>query len=222
MAGTQASVALPLCALLVGCGASVERRVPPLNIGDSSLGTVETVEPIAYSSDAPRPPADIPGMTNMAEAEAAPSAGEPESFPGASYSADADEEPMLASALPSSEPVPLSLLPLEGEAQAVTGPLADALREAAPAAGFTFDEGLDSSDALTLKGQVSAETNGAETAVVYQWDVCDPSGTALHRIEGRIPMPESGGSVEVGNKTVRMIADETLNQLAAWKRSRIG
>lgn len=76
-----------------------------------------------------------------------------------------------------------------------------------------------------IKGYFSAITEGGDTTVIYVWDVYDPAGNRLHRINGQQKAPSvKGGEAwsAVSPETMQAIADTTINQLAAWLGSRTG
>lgn len=78
---------------------------------------------------------------------------------------------------------------------------------------------------LMLKGYFSAVTEGADTTVIYVWDLYDAAGNRLHRINGQQKAPSvSGGDgwTAVAPATMQAIADATISQLAAWLASRPG
>ncbi len=63
-----------------------------------------------------------------------------------------------------------------------------------------------------------------QTTVIYVWDVVDPAGTRIHRIQGQAKAPSSGGDgwEDVQPATMESIADETVDRLAAWLSGRQG
>jgi hypothetical protein len=75
-----------------------------------------------------------------------------------------------------------------------------------------------------LKGYFSALPEGKETTVIYVWDVYDPEGNRLHRINGQQKAPSNGGDgwSAVSPSTMQTIADFTIDQLAAWLASNTG
>ena len=74
----------------------------------------------------------------------------------------------------------------------------------------------DPSTTHVLKGYFSTITEGKETTVIYVWDVYDPSGNRLHRINGQQKAPSNGGEgwSAVSPATMQTIADLTIDQLA--------
>ncbi|RUZ73871.1 hypothetical protein EN914_37055 [Mesorhizobium sp. M7A.F.Ca.CA.001.08.2.1] len=81
-----------------------------------------------------------------------------------------------------------------------------------------------------LKGYFSTMSEGADTTVIYVWDVYDPAGNRLHRINGqqKAPSVNSGGSAGgdswkgISPATMQAIADQTIDQFAAWLGGKAG
>ncbi len=70
-----------------------------------------------------------------------------------------------------------------------------------------------------LKGYFSAMSEGKDTTVVYVWDVYDPAGNRLHRINGQQKAPSVNGGDSwkgVAPATMQTIANQTIDQFAAW------
>ena len=70
-----------------------------------------------------------------------------------------------------------------------------------------------------LKGYFSTMTEGKDTTVIYVWDIYDPAGNRLHRINGQQKAPSVGateGWPAVAPATMQAIADQTIDQFAAW------
>ena len=71
-----------------------------------------------------------------------------------------------------------------------------------------------------LKGYFSLLNEGGKLTVLYVFDVIDPSGNRLHRINGQ----ESGGAAaasasweSVPASLMEKIADRTMDQFASWR-----
>jgi len=81
-----------------------------------------------------------------------------------------------------------------------------------------------SSNGLTMKGYFSAFTEGAETTVIYVWDVIDGSGNRLTRIQGqeRTPRVAGEGWASVEPRVMDRIADQTIDAYASWLLARAG
>lgn len=75
-----------------------------------------------------------------------------------------------------------------------------------------------------MKGYFSAIADGGKTTVIYVWDVLDPSGNRLHRIQGQQAAPggQGDGWSSVTSATMEAVADSTISQLSAWLAQRQG
>jgi hypothetical protein len=73
-----------------------------------------------------------------------------------------------------------------------------------------------------MKGYFSALTDNSQTTVIYVWDVLDPAGNRLHRIEGqqKAPPGKGQGFAAVTEGTMKAIADQTIDQLVTWLSAR--
>ncbi len=69
-----------------------------------------------------------------------------------------------------------------------------------------------------MKGYFSAITEGGTTTVIYVWDVFDPEGNRLHRIQGQVAAPGTSpdGWSSVSPATMETIAIRTIDEFAAW------
>lgn len=114
----------------------------------------------------------------------------------------------------------IQIEPIIGATEAASRPLASRLSSQASTRGLKLVS--DSSATHILKGYFSAITENGETTVIYVWDVVDPSGTRVHRIQGKSKNVAQGGegwaSVQV--PTMEAIADHTLDELAMWLAAR--
>ncbi|WP_295809699.1 hypothetical protein [uncultured Nitratireductor sp.] len=75
---------------------------------------------------------------------------------------------------------------------------------------------------MIMKGYFSAIADGGKTTVIYVWDVLDPSGNRLHRIQGQQATPGGNGDgwSSVTSATMEAVADSTINQLSTWLTQR--
>ncbi|MCR4265764.1 hypothetical protein [Nitratireductor sp. ZSWI3] len=78
------------------------------------------------------------------------------------------------------------------------------------------------SASILMKGYFSAIADGGKTTIIYVWDVLDPSGNRLHRIQGQQAAPGGNGDgwSSVTPATMEAVADTTISQLAAWLAQR--
>lgn len=107
--------------------------------------------------------------------------------------------------------------PIVGATVNVATPLTERLAARARARGITLTGSSDSSTSHVMKGYFSTISEGRQTTVLYVWDIYDPSGNRLHRINGK---QNAGGSGEgwnaVSASAMQAIADDTISQLVAW------
>lgn len=111
--------------------------------------------------------------------------------------------------------------PVIGATEQAVPPLSNQLRQRAAARGITIVPQEDGS-AHVVKGYFSAFTDGGQTTVIYVWDVLDPAGNRLHRIQGqeRVPAGSADGWASVTDATMQAIADTTVDQITAWLAQR--
>jgi hypothetical protein len=113
--------------------------------------------------------------------------------------------------------------PIVGATVDVATPLTERLAQRARARGITLAGNADTSTTHILKGYFSTMTEGGQTTVIYVWDVYDPSGNRLHRINGQQKAAGKGeGWAAVPPATMQAIADSTVDQLASWLASSTG
>ncbi len=62
------------------------------------------------------------------------------------------------------------------------------------------------------------------TTVVYVWDVLDPAGARLHRIQGQEKVTRRFGRrlAAVPPAAMQAIADRTIDELATWLSAQSG
>lgn len=117
----------------------------------------------------------------------------------------------------------VQIAPIVGATVEAAGPLSERIAAKARERGIKLAGG-DGKATLLLKGYFSAITEGKETTVIYVWDVLDPAGNRLHRIQGQQKTTATGGEgwASVSAATMQGIADQTVDQLAAWLGARTG
>ncbi|MEO3385168.1 hypothetical protein [Mesorhizobium sp. CAU 1741] len=107
--------------------------------------------------------------------------------------------------------------PVIGATAEASQPLAARLAARASARGISLVGAGDASATHVMKGYFSAISDNGETTVIYVWDVVDGAGNRIHRIQGQAKSPSNtGGWADVGPQTMEAIADQTVDQLAAW------
>ncbi|MBZ9799208.1 hypothetical protein [Mesorhizobium sp. ES1-4] len=118
----------------------------------------------------------------------------------------------------------LQIAPIVGASVEAATPLTAELQTRAKQRGITLAGSQDQTATHVLKGYFSAMTEGKDTTVIYVWDVYDPSGNRLHRINGQMKAPSTGSGDSVGADswksvspaTMQAIADQTIDQFAAF------
>ncbi|BBD39137.1 hypothetical protein Amn_40170 [Aminobacter sp. Y103A] len=116
--------------------------------------------------------------------------------------------------------------PIVGATVEAATPLTQRLGVRARERGITLAGSTDTTPpGIIMRGYFSAMTEGKDTTVVYVWDVYDPAGTRLHRINGQQTAPSTGsgeGWPTVARATMQTIADNTIDQLAQWLAAKPG
>jgi hypothetical protein len=114
--------------------------------------------------------------------------------------------------------------PIVGATVDVATPLTERLAQRVRARGITLAGSAGTSATHVLKGYFSTLTEGGQTTVIYVWDVYDPTGNRLHRINGQQKAPPGGGEgwAAVPAETMQAIADSTVDQLTSWLASSTG
>ncbi len=72
-----------------------------------------------------------------------------------------------------------------------------------------------------IKGYFSVLGEGSNTTVIYVFDILDPSGNRLHRIQGQVSVAGSDAANPwsvVPATTLESIADKAMGEFAVWQR----
>ncbi|ESX13069.1 hypothetical protein NKI32_01980 [Mesorhizobium sp. M0761] len=113
----------------------------------------------------------------------------------------------------------LQIAPIVGASVEAATPLTAELQTRAKQRGITLAGSADQAATHVLKGYFSTMTEGKDTTVIYVWDVYDPAGNRLHRINGQQKAPSvnaAEGWPAVAPATMQAVADQTIDQFAAW------
>jgi hypothetical protein len=171
----------------------------------------DVLEPSAIT-----PPANstqtVPATPGTASATTSPTTTAPAPTPGASTAATPAQTAVLARTR-------LQVAPIVGAPVEAAGPLTAELQTRAKQRGLTLVGSTDQTATHVLKGYFSTMSEGKDTTVIYVWDIYDPSGNRLHRINGQQKAPSAGsgeGWPTVAPATMQAIADQTIDQFAAW------
>jgi hypothetical protein len=124
----------------------------------------------------------------------------------------------------------LQIAPIVGASVEAATPLTAELQTRARQRGITLAGSADQTATHVLKGYFSAMSEGKDTTVIYVWDVYDPAGNRLHRINGQLKAPsfnsgDSGGGDSwkaVSPATMQAIANQTIDQFVAWLGGKAG
>jgi hypothetical protein len=115
----------------------------------------------------------------------------------------------------------IELVPITGATSEVAASLTQRLSERARQRGIGI-AGNGAFPTHILKGYFSEVDNGSSTTVIYVWDVLDPSGNRLHRIQGQAKAKGKGGWAAVPARTMQDIADRTIDEFSQWLSNRTG
>ena len=119
----------------------------------------------------------------------------------------------------------LQIAPIVGASVEAATPLTAELQTRARQRGITLAGSADQTATHVLKGYFSAISEGKDTTVIYVWDVYDPAGNRLHRINGQLKAPSANGGDSwkaVAPATMQAIADQTIDQFADWLGGKAG
>jgi hypothetical protein len=112
----------------------------------------------------------------------------------------------------------LRFAPIVGAPIAAATPLSQRLSALAKEKGIVLATAADASTSNIMKGYFSALPDGNQTTIIYVWDVLDPSGTRLHRIQGQEKVPGGGADPwsTVPAATMEGIADKAIQGYLTW------
>ncbi|TYR30447.1 hypothetical protein FY036_17155 [Mesorhizobium microcysteis] len=190
-----------LTAMLLGAAAALA----------ACTSTQDVLEPSALvSTDTPTPPPQTQTQLPIEQPAAQPPA------------ATASQPPATVAAINTDARVQFA--PVVGASGEASTPLAARLSTRASARGITLVGAGESSATHVMKGYFSAFSDDGQTTVIYVWDVMDPAGTRVHRIQGQASAPSRGGEgwPSVDPSTMETIADRTVDDLATWLAGRPG
>jgi hypothetical protein len=112
----------------------------------------------------------------------------------------------------------LYVAPIIGSTVAAVTPLSRRLAAVAGGSGLTLVAEADPARTHVVKGYFSALPEDGQTTIIFVWDVFNPSGVRLHRIQGQEAV--SGTSADpwsiVPPATMERIADRLLAEFRAW------
>jgi hypothetical protein len=206
--------------MLAIASCTADGMIPPAAIGGSqpaaapAPGTLSMAPPttagVQTGADSPTTSGENP--TAVAAAAPAFTGTEPSAAP-----AQASTAPVAVVANMST----IQLAAVTGAGEQAVAPLRQRIAARARERGI----GVAGNGALPthiLRGYLSEFGDASSTTVIYVWDVVDPAGTRLHRIQGTAKIKGSGGWSAVSADTMEAIADRTIDDLAQWLAGRAG
>ncbi|PAP98093.1 MAG: hypothetical protein E5Y88_24200 [Mesorhizobium sp.] len=119
----------------------------------------------------------------------------------------------------------LQVAPIVGASVEAATPLTAELQTRAKQRGIILAGSAGQTPTHVLKGYFSTMSEGKDTTVIYVWDVYDPAGNRLHRINGQQKAPSVNGGegwAAVAPETMQAIADQTIDQFATWLGGQAG
>ena len=165
---------------------------------------------------------DTPGPAASGSTTAAAPAPEPPSSTPAAPAGSSPVSPAQSAALSKTR---LQVAPIVGASVEAATPLTAELQARARQRGITLAGSSDQTATHVLKGYFSTMSEGSDTTVIYVWDVYDPAGNRLHRINGQQKAPSVKGGegwTAVAPATMQGIADQTIDQFATWLGGQAG
>jgi hypothetical protein len=191
----------------------------------SCTNAKDVLEPSAITPPATSTPA-APGSTAATVPATSPTA------PAATTSTAATTTTPLTSAQSAAilSKTRLQIAPIVGASVEAATPLTAELQTRARQRGITLAGSADQTATHVLKGYFSAISEGKDTTVIYVWDVYDPAGNRLHRINGQMKAPSVNSGAGAGADswkgvspaTMQAIADQTIDQFAAFLGGKAG
>ena len=163
-----------------------------------------------------------PGPATSGSTTAAAPAPAPPSSTPAAPAGSSPVSPAQSAALSKTR---LQVAPIVGASVEAATPLTAELQARARQRGITLAGSSDQTATHVLKGYFSTMSEGSDTTVIYVWDVYDPAGNRLHRINGQQKAPSVKGGegwTAVAPATMQGIADQTIDQFATWLGGQAG
>ena len=113
----------------------------------------------------------------------------------------------------------IRFMPVIGAPVNAVTPLSRQLAVEARNRGLAILSASDPGGDHVLKGYFSADSFDGQTTVYYVWDILDPAGTRLTRIQGQESFPGGSGDpwASVPASVMEKIATRTLSDYVAWR-----
>jgi hypothetical protein len=208
--------------LAIASCTSADGLMPPADVGSSQQG-MPALGPTAPQPDSPQQDAQamaaVPAApaaaapAGSAQTAAAPAPAKPPAFAGPEPAASS---PQGGAAVPTVVArSTIQVAPVTGSTPEAVTPLTQRLAARAQERGIAL-AGNGSLPTHILRGYLSQISDVNSTTVIYVWDVVDPAGARLHRIQGTAKVRGKGGWAAVSAKTMQAIAERTIDDFANW------
>lgn len=114
--------------------------------------------------------------------------------------------------------VSIRFTPIIGASIEAITPLSRQLAKEAQNRGVTIYGSGEQAGVHVIKGYLSAFNDGAQTTIIYVWDVLDPAGMRLHRIQGQETVSGSADDAWaiITPATMEKIATSFFDAYQAW------
>jgi len=185
-----------LAMLIAGCN-STEQTLQPIPGESASLTNTDNTAPVdAFPGAQPQAPGTSPGIA----------------APGSATSTQAS--------LPDGQVRGrIRFTPVIGAPVNAVTPLSRQLAVEARNRGLAILSASDPGGEHVLKGYFSADNFGGQATVFYVWDVLDPAGNRLHRIQGQEATAGGSGDpwASISAEVMERIATNSIANYAAWR-----
>lgn len=172
----------------------------------------------SYSQPMPPPQNTLEAQAQALQAGAATSPNASAPLGAAARAEDAGGSTLASLPPAAPEARTIRFLPIIGApVQAVT-PLSRQLGSTARSSGLTIRGTNDTTASHILKGYLSAYADGKNITVIYVWDILDPNGARLHRIQGQESVPGKAADpwAAVPAQTMETIGAKTIFTYREW------
>lgn len=193
-----------LAVMMAGCNVT-EQSLQPIP-GEQQAAT-DTAPPGGFDPF-PTPPGTAPGIATSPQTPAIP----PQS--------PAQTQAQTRAALPAGQVRgQIRFMPVIGAPVNAVTPLSRQLAVEARNRGLAILSASDPGGEHVLKGYFSADNFNGQTTVFYVWDILDPAGSRLTRIQGQEVFPGGSGDpwASVPADVMERIATRTMADYTAWR-----
>jgi hypothetical protein len=183
--------------------------------------TEQSLQPIPGEPEAAADAAPPGGFDPFPAAPGAAPGTAPGTATGPQAPAAAPQNPgQTQAALPSGQVRgQIRFMPVIGAPVNAVTPLSRQLAVEARNRGLAILSASDPGGDHVLKGYFSADNFNGQTTVFYVWDILDPAGTRLTRIQGQEVFPGGSGDpwASVPADVMERIATRTMADYTAWR-----